>query len=43
MQLSNRSIAWEIRKYPLIADDSGELGVLEYGKEFGFVGKRFFS
>ena len=42
MQLLNESIAWEMKKYPLIADNSGELGVLEYGKEFGFVGKRFF-
>lgn len=38
----NGDLAWEIRKFQIIKDKTGELGVAEVGKEFNFLVKRIF-
>ena len=38
----NGSLAWELRKFPVISDGTGELGVVELAKEFDFNVKRVF-
>ena len=41
-KFKNGSIAWELKGYALLQEESGELGVLEYVKEFDFLVKRIF-
>jgi len=41
-KFKNGNIAWELRHYVLLQEESGELGVLEYIKEFNFLVKRIF-
>lgn len=36
------TIAWQLRSFPIINDESGSLGVVEHGKEIDFVIKRAF-
>lgn len=38
----NGELAWELKEYPLLSDSSGELGVVELGKDFDFDVKRVF-
>lgn len=38
----NGEIAWEVRNFRLVKDETGELGVAEFGKEFNFYIKRTF-
>jgi len=39
---ANGDIAWELSDYPLIKEETGELGVVEYGKNLSFEVKRMF-
>lgn len=41
-KFKNGNIAWELRHYSIIKEENGELGVLEYVKEFDFLVKRIF-
>lgn len=41
-KFGNGDVSWEFKKYSLLQEDSGELGVLEYAKEFAFLVKRIF-
>lgn len=38
----NGETAWEIRTFRLVKDETGELGVAEFEKEFNFYVKRIF-
>jgi len=38
----NGEESWRVIDYPVIVEETGELGVIEYGKEMGFVVKRIF-
>ena len=42
VSFSNGEIAWELRRYPIYSDVSGELGVFEFAKDFDFNAKRIF-
>ena len=42
VSFSNGEIAWELRRYPIYSDESGELGVFEFAKDFDFNAKRIF-
>lgn len=39
---SNGELAWQLKDFPRIIDPKGELGVVEFGKEFDFDVKRAF-
>lgn len=41
-KFKNGTISWELKKYSLIQEETGELGVLEYIKDFNFLVKRIF-
>ena len=38
----NGELAWQFSSFSLVQDESGELGVVEFGKEFDFNVKRVF-
>lgn len=38
----NGDISWILKNFPVYREDSGSLGVFEYGNEFDFKVKRIF-
>lgn len=42
VRFTNGDVAWEVRKFPINGDKTGELGVFEFAKDFDFNVKRVF-
>lgn len=41
-KFSNGKIAWHLKTFKTVVEETGELGVIEFGKEFDFLVKRTF-